>query len=519
MQDLPDLALAAWRAASQARGIEEALERVAPRLIDTFGARAGFVQLLDLERQRVVTVASFGAREATAATRARAELSAEASERILVWCRRRDAVSERAGIPAEILPASLEGAPHPGALLAGPLCSGDDPLGAFVVQAGRSHSADLAAAVRTLLEPLAAAVEHDRRVQELSRLREAAEAENRALRTRLQRHDLSETVIGAERGLRDVLERVTKVAVTDAPVLIFGETGSGKEVIARAIHERSTRAAGPIVRVNCGAIASELVDSELFGHEKGSFTGATGTHRGWFERADGGTLFLDEIGELPLSVQVRLLRVLQDGTFQRVGGQRSLSCDVRLVAATHRDLERMVGEGTFRQDLWYRIGVFPIRLPSLRERPQDIPDLAAHFAVAAGRRLGTGPLAVAREDVELLLDYAWPGNVRELAAVVERAAILGDGRRLDLRAALGGASSKPMPRAVEEPMVKSAPVSRFETLEGTQRAHVERALDATRGRIEGPHGAAALLGVNPHTLRSRMRKLGIDWRNYRAPRV
>jgi transcriptional regulator with GAF, ATPase, and Fis domain len=391
--------------------------------------------------------------------------------------------------------------------------------------------------VQILLEPLAAAVGHERRVHELSRLREAAEAENRALRTRLGRNDISASIVGAERGLRDVMERVVKVAVTDAPVLILGETGSGKEVIARAIHERSTRATGPIVRVNCGAIAPELVDSELFGHERGSFTGATGTHRGWFERADGGTLFLDEIAELAPSVQVRLLRVLQDGTYQRVGGQRAQSCDVRLVAATHRNLEEMVAARAFRQDLWYRIGVFPIRLPSLRERPQDVPDLATHFAIAAGKRLGAGALVPTLEDVELLVAYDWPGNVRELAAVIERAAILGDGKRLDVRGALGSGPTKrtESPREVVIPVpgelagaallnddrtaLAESTLARFASLSDSQRAHVERALEATRGRIEGPHGAARLLGINPHTLRSRMRKLSLDWRAYRAPRL
>jgi len=533
-----DLIREAWRAASLAEGLEDALDRLAPQLTRDFHAASGCLQLFDLERRRVATVATFGREspdqaEATARGHARAELDADAVERLIVWSTRRDAISRRAETPPEIVPAGWTAL-----FVAAPVRLGDDTVGALLLAAERGVKNTLAleTALRVLLEPIAAAIEHDRRIHELSRLREAAEAENRALRTRLQRTDISASVIGAERGLKDVLERVAKVAVTDAPVLIVGETGAGKEVIARAIHERSTRASGPIVRVNCGAIAPDLVDSELFGHEKGSFTGATGTHRGWFERADGGTLFLDEIGELSLSVQVRLLRVLQDGTFQRVGGQRALSCDVRIVAATHRNLEAMVAERTFRQDLWYRIGVFPIRLPSLRERPQDIPDLAAHFAIAAGKRLGAGPLALSREDVELLVGYDWPGNVRELAAVIERAAILGDGRRLDVRGSFGVAPtrrSEPTPiqhqrdgatpsssSAASAPHADPAPIPRkaFQTLEATQRAHVEHALDATRGRIEGAHGAAALLGVNPHTLRSRMRKLGIDWQGFRAPR-
>src|SRR5690606_38988961 len=232
--------------------------------------------------------------------------------------------------------------------------------------------------------------------------------------------------------------RVAQVAGADVPVLRLGETGTGKEVIAREIHRQSARSDGPVVKVNCGAIPAGLIDSELFGHERGSFTGAVQDRAGWFERADGGTLFLDEIGELPLDAQVRLLRVLQDGTFERVGGRRTHTVDVRIVAATHRDLRGMIDEGRFREDLWYRISVFPIRLPPLRERLTDIPALAEHFARGAGRRLGGVPLTATREDMELLLTSPWPGNVRELAAVIERAAILGGGVRLEVAAALGG---------------------------------------------------------------------------------
>ena len=275
--------------------------------------------------------------------------------------------------------------------------------------------------MRALLEPFAVALQNDTRHHETLRLREAVEADNRALLTRLAREDISDSVVGAETGLREVMAQVEKVAPTDTPVLILGETGSGKEVIARAIHERSRRSQGPVVRVNCGAIPSELVDSELFGHERGSFTGAIAARKGWFERADGGTLFLDEIGELPLAAQVRLLRILQDGTFERVGAQRAQTCDVRLVAATHRDLKELSAHGAFRQDLWYRISVFPIRLPALRERPGDIAPLARHFARRAGLRLGGVELEPDPEDLELLAAYRWPGNVRELAAVIERA--------------------------------------------------------------------------------------------------
>jgi transcriptional regulator with GAF, ATPase, and Fis domain len=315
-------------------------------------------------------------------------------------------------------------------------------------------------------------------------------------------NELAETVVGARAGLKSVIERVDQVAPTDAPALILGETGSGKEVIARAIHARSRRCSGPLVRVNCGAIPPELVDSELFGHEKGAFTGAVSARRGWFERADGGTLFLDEIAELPLAAQVRLLRVLQDGAVERVGAESAADVDVRIVAATHRDLAAMVAAGTFREDLWYRIHVFPIRLPPLRERKSDIPALAAHFAALSGTRLRGAPIAPDEDDVAQLVAYSWPGNVRELAAVIERAAILGGPHRLDVRAALG-------------PVARPSS-SKFATLDEAQRAHIEAALERTRGRVEGRDGAAALLGLNPHTLRGRMRRLGVDWARFRA---
>ena len=315
-------------------------------------------------------------------------------------------------------------------------------------------------------------------------------------------------VVGAGTGLRGVIERVEQVAPTDAPVLLEGETGSGKEVIARLLHARSRRASGPMLRVNCGAISPELLDSELFGHEKGSFTGATATRLGWFERADGGTLFLDEIAELPLAAQVRLLRVLSEGTLERVGGSRVRSVSVRVITATHRNLQAMCATGAFREDLWYRIGVFRVRIPSLRERKSDIPELTAHFARRAGTRITGVPLTPTDEEISSLLRYDWPGNVRELAAVVERAAILGGGRRLDVGAALGDGQPRRDERALPT-------THAFPTLADAMRAHIEQALVLAHGRIEGKGGAADLLGLNPHTLRGKMRKLAIEWSSFR----
>ncbi len=314
-------------------------------------------------------------------------------------------------------------------------------------------------------------------------------------------------LVGAETGLREVVDQIAQVAPTDVPVLLLGETGSGKDVVARAIHARSSRAAGPILRVNCGAIAPGLVDSELFGHERGSFTGAAQQRRGWFERADGGTLFLDEIGELPLAAQVRLLRVLQDGAFERVGGSDVLRVSVRVIAATHRDLAALARAGAFRDDLYYRIDVFAIRLPPLRQRRADIPALATHFAARSGARLGAAQLALTPADAALLQSYDWPGNVRELAAVIERAAILGGGLRLDVARALGlrgDVAIAPSPSA-----------SAFPTLDAAMRDHIEHALVRTHGKIEGEGGAARLLGIHANTLRSRMHKLGVQWERFR----
>ena len=332
---------------------------------------------------------------------------------------------------------------------------------------------------------------------------------------RLKRPGLNEAIVGAENGLREVMAAVAQVARSDAPVLILGETGTGKEVVARAVHSHSRRAGGPFLRVNCGAIPPELIDSELFGHERGRFTGASATRKGWFERADGGTLFLDEIGELPLAAQVRLLRVLQDGSFQRVGGEYTLKVDVRLVAATNRDLRRSVADGEFREDLWFRIAVFPIPLPPLRERLQDIPAMAAHFSLRAAERLGLPPRMPDASDLALLAAYPWPGNVREFASVIERAAILGDGRRLEVARALGVAPY-PTPVATMEPSPRPMAEERMASLEDAGRRHIEAALAQSHGRVEGPFGAARLLALNPNTLRSKMRKLGIHARRFKT---
>ena len=421
---------------------------------------------------------------------------------------------------------------HPGVLphaAAGPLLLAviaDDPrVTGVLLLAGPETSALTPAArdaVLALVEPLGSALRHFARQRDAAALREVAEADRRSLLSRLGRTDISEVVVGAGSGLRDVMERVAQVAQADAPVLLLGETGSGKEVVAREIHRRSDRARGPFVRVNCGAIPGELVDSELFGHERGSFTGAVAQRRGWYERADGGTLFLDEVAELPLQAQVRLLRVLQDGLVQRVGGEQSVAVNARVVAATHQNLPAMIREGRFREDLWYRLAVFPIELPALRERVGDVPALAAHFAQRAAAKLGLALCLPAEDDLRLLCGYDWPGNIRELSSVIERAAILGNGQRLDVAKALGVAAapaSALRPLQLAEAAGPPREPEMFTTFDEQARSHIEAALRKCLGRVDGPFGAARLLGLNPQTLRSRMRKLGIDPRSFRSSGV
>jgi transcriptional regulator with GAF, ATPase, and Fis domain len=527
-----------WREVSRHLELDESVRRIAPMLAGHLPVDLIVVRRLDREPLRLTTVASAFARtdEAVETQQTRTECEPVAAAGLM-----RFLSGGRAALLAQPDGAMLARALTPqglrGEVIALPLAAQGRPLGVVLLLAAppRTLNQEHLASAQELVEPFSVAFENDQRLHELARMREALEADRRALLSRLERQDITDTVVGEAAGLSSVMERVEQVAPTDAPVLILGETGSGKEVIARAIHARSRRAAGPVVRVNCGAIPSQLIDSELFGHERGSFTGAVNTRKGWFERADGGTLFLDEIGELPLEAQVRLLRVLQDGSLERVGGHQAITVDVRIVAATHRNLETMVAEGRFREDLWYRISIFPIRLPALRERPQDLPALVAHFAQRAGMRLGGAALTPSAHDLQLLASYAWPGNVRELIAVIERAAILGNGRRLEVAKALGASNLDaavprpvtlaPLPPLTPPPIhgnggppsavAPRAPSGEVAPLDTAMVSHIERALSAAHGRIEGPFGAARILGVNPHTLRARMRKLGIEWSRFR----
>jgi formate hydrogenlyase transcriptional activator len=361
------------------------------------------------------------------------------------------------------------------------------------------------------------------RTQELT----AALAELEALKTQLQqqnsylKHEISEqltgSIIGESPQLRRVLEQVALVAKTDSTVLIHGETGTGKEMIARAIHEQSARRDGALVKLNCSAISAGLVESELFGHVKGAFTGAVDRRIGRFELADGGTLFLDEVSELPLETQAKLLRILQEREFEPVGSNKTVRTNVRVVAATNRDLVADARSGRFREDLFYRLNVFPIHLPALRERRSDIPLLAAHFLQRFARKLGRRIERVEPRSLARLTAYDWPGNIRDLQNTIERAAVLATSDELSIGWQLGP-SDAPSPRtaaveAISTPRTETDAPSAM-TLEQVERSHIIGVLRSTAGVIEGPNGAACRLDLKPSTARFRIRKLGIRRTDY-----
>jgi formate hydrogenlyase transcriptional activator len=327
---------------------------------------------------------------------------------------------------------------------------------------------------------------------------EELESQNVYLREELNLGRTFGDIIGASEAMRAVFKSIEMVAPTDSTVLILGETGTGKELMASAIHEASRRRRGVMVKVNCAALPPTLIESELFGHERGAFTGAMQQKKGRFELAHRGTIFLDEIGELPLEMQVKLLRVLQEQELERVGGTQTVKVDVRVVAATNRDLSVAVREGKFRADLFYRLNIFPVRVPPLRERVNDIPLLASHFVRLFAERMGRPARRLSPSTLERLAQYQWPGNVRELANVLERAVILGNGPVIHDEHVGSLAAVDTAQPAVD-----------FPTLEEVERQHLLRALEQTGGVLAGPNGAARLLGLSRSTAWSRMRKLGI----------
>ena len=339
--------------------------------------------------------------------------------------------------------------------------------------------------------------------------------ENLALREEIDRSSMYETIVGSSEALRKVLSQVDKVGPTDSTVLILGETGTGKELIASAIHKRSRRSAKAFIRVNCAAIPVSLIASELFGHEKGAFTGALQRRAGRFESADGGTIFLDEIGELSPETQLALLRVLQEREIERVGSSQPISIDVRVLAATNRDLEAAASAGTFRQDLFYRLNVFPIRIPSLRERRDDIPLLVEYLVERYARRAGKRFSQINKKTLDILQAYDWPGNVRELQNVIERAVILCEGDTLSVDETWLHRKSN---------QLSGQPVSRHGVLADDkkefadrERKAIEAALAECQGRVSGPRGAAAILGIPHQTLESKIVSLGIDKRRFKVP--
>ncbi len=343
-------------------------------------------------------------------------------------------------------------------------------------------------------------------LEEVERLKDRLQQENLYLREEFHYSHGFEEIVGQSETLRRVIEQAKQVARTDANVLLLGETGTGKELFARAIHNSSSRKDQPLVKVNCAALPSSLIESELFGHVKGAFTGALTDKIGRFELADGGTIFLDEIGELDPSLQAKLLQVLQEGTFERIGSSETKKVNVRVVAATNRDLEAAMEDGSFRPDLYFRLAVFPIRIPPLRERREDIPLLVWHFISRRQAMLGKQFTDISDEAMQALLEYEWPGNIRELENVIERAMILSPGPVLELEGAFTtSVSAKQASTGQRERVSSSSSVS----LEELDRAHILSVLEECNWKIKGPGNAAERLGLKPSTLRYRMKKLGI----------
>jgi transcriptional regulator with GAF, ATPase, and Fis domain len=376
---------------------------------------------------------------------------------------------------------------------------------AIVNHAGGKYTEEHKRLFALLNAPFAIAFINYIRYREVLHLKDILADDNRYLQDEL-RKQIGEEIVGANYGLKHVMDMVRQVAPLTSPVLLLGETGSGKEVIANAIHNLSPRRDGPFIKVNCGAIPESLMDSELFGHEKGAFTGALFQKRGRFERAQGGTVFLDEIGELTPEAQIRLLRVIEEKEIERVGGTETQHVDIRVIAATHRNLEVMLAEVIFREDLYFRLKVFPVFIPPLRERRDDIPALVQYFMMKKSREMGLVEIpTLAAGAIDKLINYSWPGNVRELQNAVERALILSRGEPLVFDELVESAKN-----VVEQPMLQTNEKT-MEPFDQAVSRHIIKALEATGGRVGGEKGAAKLLNMNPSTLRTKMRKLGIPF--------
>ena len=391
-----------------------------------------------------------------------------------------------------------------------PLIYRDETLGVLAIFSREAIGPSCDQWLRMIADHLAAAIANARAAEQIETLKQQLELENAYLKEEVSQTSLGE-LVGQSPALNTVAQQIDLVAPTDSSVLIFGESGTGKELVARELHKRSKRAGKPLIKVNCAAIPRELYESEFFGHTKGSFTGALRDRIGRFELADGGTLFLDEIGEIPLDLQAKLLRILQEGELERIGEERTRRVDVRIIAATNRNLREESTAGRFRQDLYYRLSVFPIELPPLRNRIEDVPLLAEHFLAQLSRRLGRPHPKLTVATVQKLQRYSWPGNIRELQHVLERAVILSNGKQLQLdlpllEPAAARSSRQPVPPDAtgQQPILTAQQLREFEI------ENIRRALEATEGRIYGPDGAAELLGLKATTLASKIKSLSIN---------
>jgi formate hydrogenlyase transcriptional activator len=382
---------------------------------------------------------------------------------------------------------------------AGPMYVHDRKLGVFSLgrKTDKPFTADDVEMADMVAQQVAIALSNAIAYKDIADLKDRLAKEKVYLEDEIRSELNFSEIIGKSAALRNVLKQVETVAPTDSTVLIYGETGTGKELIARAIHDRSKRRAGTFVKLNCAAIPTGLLESELFGHERGAFTGAISQRVGRFELANRGTIFLDEIGEVSLELQPKLLRVLQEREFERLGNSRTLRTDARLIAATNRDLEAMAAENKFRPDLYYRLNVFPVQVPALRDRPEDIPLLVRHFVEQFSRQMNRDINTIPAETMEALTRYSWPGNIRELQNLIERAAILSSGNVLRV----------PLQDLKQRSATVGPPSS--QTLEETERTHILAVLEKTKWRLSGPNGAAVQLGLNRSTLQFRMKKLGI----------
>jgi formate hydrogenlyase transcriptional activator len=399
-----------------------------------------------------------------------------------------------------------------------PLQTYDKPFGVLTITNGSPGglTGDETVFFSQVCRQVSMAIENMLSFEQIARLKSRLERENAYLLEEIKAEHNFEEMVGSSPPFRALIDRIQRVAPTDATVLITGESGTGKELVARALHSRSARRSKPLVKINCAAIAAGLVESELFGHVKGAFTGALDRRVGRFEFADGGTLFLDEVGELPLDIQVKLLRVLQEHEFEPVGSNRTVRADVRVIAATNRRLEEAVREGRFRADLFFRLNVVPIELPPLRDRRSDIPDLTSFILANCNRQFGKQIDSVAEETLERLMHYDWPGNVRELQNVLARAVVLSNGPVLRLgedflpRDPAAGHHPPPPSAPPSAPRARAVKATSDMKLKEVERQHILSVLEKTRWVIEGPNGAAAVLALHPNTLRSRMKRLEIQ---------